>query len=156
MSLLWMVGLVFLSPCSSSEVLESLQPALFLAGEPEHKRLCRRVIAKFTSRLNWDAISAKALTSTKQENINTSDNYQPFTRLPAANPSSSTPETPSPDPKTARLANFIFAAGDLGRTFDLIKVCLRDCVHMCFWLVYVPEVGKIKSRNSDYKLNQPP
>ncbi len=75
---------------------------LCVSGETEHKRLCRRVIAKFTGRLNWDSTAAKSLTGGQN------------TQTP--------PVAESGDAKAGRMLNFIFAAGDLGRPFDQIKV----------------------------------
>ncbi|EUB61130.1 General transcription factor 3C polypeptide [Echinococcus granulosus] len=77
-------------------------------GEPEHKKICRRALAKFTAPLNWDAASARKITS------------ESFT-------SKSTDNAPATaDDRSSRVLEFIFVAGDLGRTFDQMQDRFSD------------------------------
>uniref|UniRef100_A0A5K3EN17 B-block_TFIIIC domain-containing protein n=1 Tax=Mesocestoides corti TaxID=53468 RepID=A0A5K3EN17_MESCO len=79
-------------------VPEAVSHVTVVDGEPEHKRLCRRTVAKFTAPLNWDSAAAKAQTGGSQETT-----------------------TETPDSKSSRLLDFVFAAGDRGRPFDQIR-----------------------------------
>lgn len=70
-----------------------------VGGEPEHKKLCRRVLSKFLAPLNWDAAKAKELTKGQNRNASTGG-----------------------DDKLKRMSEFILGAGELGRTLDQMRV----------------------------------
>ncbi|VDK32664.1 unnamed protein product [Taenia asiatica] len=77
-------------------------------GEPEHKKICRRALAKFLAPLNWDAAAAKAMTS--ESCIPKSTDNAPATA----------------DDRYGRVLEFVFSAGDLGRTFDQLQDRFSD------------------------------
>ncbi|VDM33531.1 unnamed protein product [Hydatigera taeniaeformis] len=77
-------------------------------GEPEHKKICRRVLAKFFAPLNWNAAAAKAMAGESGTSNSTN------------NASANT------DDKSIRVLDFIFAAGDLGRTLDQLQDRFSD------------------------------
>ncbi|KAL5108734.1 hypothetical protein TcWFU_003447 [Taenia crassiceps] len=77
-------------------------------GEPEHKKICRRALAKFLAPLNWDAATAKAMTS--ESCISQSASKAPATT----------------DDRYSRVLEFVFSAGDLGRTFDQLQDRFSD------------------------------
>lgn len=73
-------------------------------GEPEHKKLCRRVLLRFLAPLHWDAAKAKEL-------IRESNNR-----------ASIAPYASTADDKATRMLDFIFCAVELGRTLDQMRV----------------------------------
>ncbi|VDN99318.1 unnamed protein product [Rodentolepis nana] len=75
-------------------------------GEPEHKKLCKRVLSKFLAPLNWDAAKAKELTKELGAGY--------------ASPSS------GGDDKVNRMLEFIFGAGESGRLLDQMRDRFSD------------------------------
>ncbi|VUZ53633.1 unnamed protein product, partial [Hymenolepis diminuta] len=74
-----------------------------VSGEPEHKKLCKRVLSKFLAPLNWDAAKAKELTKGQNRNASTGG-----------------------DDKLKRMLEFILGAGELGRTLDQMRDRFSD------------------------------
>ena len=73
--------------------------------------MCRRVLTKFLTPPNWNQAAARAITN----EVHSSDATENTTTASAASPC---------DDRLNRVLDFIFSAGDLGRTFDKLQVNL--------------------------------